>query len=262
MGKVYLVGAGPGDPELITVKGVRCIREADIILYDRLIHPKLLDYARSEAELLYCGKLPGFHTMKQETMNRFLVKHALAGKTVTRLKGGDPFVYGRGGEEAEALVRHGVDFEVVPGITAGIAAPAYAGIPVTHRAHASTFAFVTGHRKKGEEEELQWENLARGIDTLAIYMGVKNLPYIRERLLTHGKPPHTPVALIHWGTTHDQRTVTGTLEDLVDLARRHQVKNPTLILVGEVVAFREKLAWFEKRLDGEWEGARLEKVGV
>ncbi|SMO33492.1 uroporphyrinogen-III C-methyltransferase [Melghirimyces algeriensis] len=246
MGKVYLVGAGPGDPELITVKGMRCIQEADLILYDRLIPRKLLESARSDADLIYCGKLPNYHTMKQETINRFLVKHALAGKVVTRLKGGDPFVYGRGGEEAQALVKHGVKFEVVPGITAGIAAPAYAGIPVTHREKASTFAFVTGHRKKGEEE-LRWEHLARGVDTLAIYMGVKNLPTIQKQLLTHGKAPDTPVALIHWGTTDEQQTVTGTLEGMAELAVQYHVKNPTLILVGEVVSYRETLSWFEKK---------------
>lgn len=262
MGKVYLVGAGPGDPELITVKGVRCIREADIILYDRLVNQELLEYARPGADLLYCGKLPQTHTLKQETINRFLTKHALAGRVVTRLKGGDPFVYGRGGEEAESLVRHGVPFEVIPGITAGIAAPAYAGIPVTHRDFASTFAFVTGHRKKGEAEELRWEHLARGVDTLAIYMGVKNLPRIREKLLAFGRAPETPVALIHWGTTRGQRTVTGTLDGVAELARRHQVENPTLILVGEVVALREKLAWFESCIQMSGIESAVESAGI
>ncbi|SDW96857.1 uroporphyrinogen-III C-methyltransferase [Marininema mesophilum] len=246
MGKVYLVGAGPGDPELITLKGVRAIREADVILYDRLINQELLEYARPGADLIYCGKLPHYHTMKQETINKFLVKHAASGKTVTRLKGGDPFVFGRGGEEAQALVKHGLEFEVVPGITAGIAAPAYAGIPVTHREHAATFAFITGHRKEGEVEDVKWASLAKGIDTLAIYMGVKNLPYIQEKLLTHGKPSSTPVALVQWGTTGEQRTVTTTLATLVEDAYREEVKNPTLILIGEVVRLRDQLNWFEK----------------
>jgi uroporphyrin-III C-methyltransferase len=249
LGKVYLVGAGPGDPELITIKGVRCIREADVILYDRLINKELLAYAKPDADLIYCGKLPHYHTMKQETIHHFLVKHAAAGKVVTRLKGGDPFVYGRGGEEAEALVRHGIPFEVIPGITAGIAAPAYAGIPVTHRDYGSTFAFVTGHRRKGEEESLRWESLAKGIDTLAIYMGVSNLPYIQDQLIRHGKDPFTPAALVQWGTTQGQVTVTGTLSNLAEIAEKHRIQNPTMIVVGPVVALREKLRWFEQSFE-------------
>ncbi|MYL63069.1 uroporphyrinogen-III C-methyltransferase [Bacillus hwajinpoensis] len=246
MGKVFLVGAGPGDIDLITVKGVKCIEQADVILYDRLINKELLEYAKEGVELIYCGKLPDYHTLKQETINRFLVKHALKGKVVTRLKGGDPFVYGRGGEEAEALSNHGIPFEIVPGITSGIAAPAYAGIPVTHRDLSSTFAFVTGHRKDGEEEELRWESLAKGIDTLAIYMGVKNLPYICSMLRKYGKKKETPVALVHWGTTHAQQTVTGTLETITEDVRKAEIQNPSMIIVGEVVNLRAKLNWFEK----------------
>ncbi|MFC4075771.1 uroporphyrinogen-III C-methyltransferase [Salinithrix halophila] len=262
MGKVYLVGGGPGDPELITLKGVRAIREADVILYDRLINNELLNHARPGADLIYCGKLPDYHTMKQETINKFLIKHAASGKVVTRLKGGDPFVFGRGGEEAQALAKNGIPFEVVPGITSGIAAPAYAGIPVTHREYGSTFAFVTGHRKEGEDEELKWESLAKGIDTLAIYMGVKNLPYIQERLLSHGKSPKTPVALVQWGTTGEQRTVTGTLNTIAEEALRHEVTNPTLIVVGEVVRLREKIAWFEKLGSDQRDGLVAETAGV
>ncbi|MFK3958423.1 uroporphyrinogen-III C-methyltransferase [Pseudalkalibacillus hwajinpoensis] len=246
MGKVYLVGAGPGDIDLITVKGVKCIGQADVILYDRLINKDLLDYAKEGVELIYCGKLPDYHTLKQETINRFLVKHALKGKVVTRLKGGDPFVYGRGGEEAEVLSNHGIPFEVVPGITSGIAAPMYAGIPVTHRELSSTFAFVTGHRKEGEEEELRWESLAKGIDTLAIYMGVKNLPYICSMLRKYGRNKETPVALVHWGTTQTQQTVTGTLETITEDVKKAAVQNPSMIIVGEVVNLRSKLNWFEK----------------
>ncbi|WP_347549584.1 uroporphyrinogen-III C-methyltransferase [Pseudalkalibacillus hwajinpoensis] len=246
MGKVYLVGAGPGDIDLITVKGLKCIEKADVILYDRLINKDLLDYAKEDVELIYCGKLPNYHTLKQETINRFLVKHALKGKVVTRLKGGDPFVYGRGGEEAEALANHGIPFEIVPGITSGIAASAYAGIPVTHRELSSTFAFVTGHRKEGEEEELRWESLAKGIDTLAIYMGVKNLPYICSMLRKYGKKKDTPVALIHWGTTQTQQTVTGTLESITEEVEKARIQNPSMIVVGEVVNLRSKLSWFEK----------------
>jgi uroporphyrin-III C-methyltransferase len=246
MGKVYLVGAGPGDPELITLKGVRCIQEADVILYDRLISKELLNYAKAGADLIYCGKLPNYHTLKQETINRFLVKHARQGKVVTRLKGGDPFVYGRGGEEAEALVKHGLEFEIVPGITSGIAAPAYAGIPVTHRDYGSTFAFVTGHRRSGQDDDLRWASLARGIDTLAIYMGVGNLPYIQEQLIKHGRSSDTPAALVHWGTTEQQRTVTGTLADIVCIAAEHEIENPSMIIVGEVVRLHDKLNWFER----------------
>ncbi|MDR6226631.1 uroporphyrinogen-III C-methyltransferase [Desmospora profundinema] len=246
MGKVYLVGAGPGDPELLTLKGLRAIREADVILYDRLVHPDLLDHARPDADRIYCGKLPDRHTMRQEMIHQLLVEHAVAGRTVTRLKGGDPFVFGRGGEEAQALVQHGIPFEVVPGITAGLAAPAYAGIPVTHREHASSFALVTGHRKKGGEDGERWKHLAKGVDTLAIYMGVGNIGYIQGQLLTHGKSSDTPAAIIEWGTTEDQRTVTGTLGQLVELAEEHRVTNPAMIVIGDVVRLREEIAWFER----------------
>ncbi|GGB52682.1 uroporphyrinogen-III C-methyltransferase [Fictibacillus barbaricus] len=246
MGKVYLVGAGPGDPGLITVKGLRCIQEADVILYDRLVNKELLSYAKPDCDLIYCGKLPNYHFMKQETINSFLVKHAQKGKVVTRLKGGDPFVFGRGGEEAETLAKNRIAFEVVPGITSGIAAPAYAGIPVTHRNIASSFAVVTGHRKKGDEEELKWDSLAKGIDTLAIYMGVGNLPYICEQLTKHGKSMNTPVALVQWGSFENQRTVTGTLETIVEIVRLEEIENPSMIIVGEVVRLRDELKWFEQ----------------
>jgi uroporphyrin-III C-methyltransferase len=249
MGKVYLVGAGPGDPGLITVKGLRCIEEADVILYDRLVNKELLSYAKPNCDLIYCGKLPNYHSMKQETINNFLVKHAQKGKTVTRLKGGDPFVFGRGGEEAETLVKSRIPFEVVPGITSGIAAPAYAGIPVTHRNIASSFAVVTGHRKKGEEEELRWESLANGIDTLAIYMGVGNLPYICGQLTKHGKCKQTPVALVQWGSLDNQRTVTGTLESIEEIVHQEGIENPSMIIVGEVVKLRDKLKWFEQYIE-------------
>ncbi|PFK45508.1 uroporphyrinogen-III C-methyltransferase [Bacillus cereus] len=247
MGKVYIVGAGPGDPELISVKGVKCIKQADVILYDRLVNKELLSYAKPDADLIYCGKLPNYHTMKQETIHAFLVKYAKKGKIVTRLKGGDPFVFGRGGEEAEALAKHGIPFEIVPGITAGIAASAYAGIPVTHRDASASFAVVTGHRKEGAEEEVKWENLAKGVDTLAVYMGVSNLPYICKQLLKHGKGEETPVAIVEWGTTSSQRTITGTLGTIVTIAEKEQIQNPSMIVIGEVVRFREKIHWFEQQ---------------
>ncbi|PFK17375.1 uroporphyrinogen-III C-methyltransferase [Bacillus cereus] len=244
MGKVFIVGAGPGDPELISVKGVKCIEQADVILYDRLVNKELLSCAKTDAELIYCGKLPNYHTMKQETIHEFLVKYAKQGKVVTRLKGGDPFVFGRGGEEAEALAKQGIPFEIVPGITTGIAAAAYAGIPVTHRDTSASFAIITGHRKEGAEE-LKWGNLVKGADTLAVYMGVSNLPYICGQLLKYGKEKNTPIAIIERGTTVKQRTVTGTLGSIVEIAKNERIKNPSMILIGEVVHCREKIHWFE-----------------
>ncbi|WP_210609096.1 uroporphyrinogen-III C-methyltransferase [Priestia flexa] len=245
-GKVFLVGAGPGDPKLITVYGVECIQQSDVILYDRLANEKLLDYAKADAELIFCGKLPGKHGVIQDKIHSLLVEHALAGKTVTRLKGGDPFVFGRGAEEAQFLVQHGIPFEVVPGITSGIAAPAYAGIPVTHRDHATSFAIVTGHgREEKGQDFLNWPALATGIDTIAFYMGVGNLPYICEQLIKHGRNPHTQVALIEWGTTEKQRTVTGELGDIVTIAQEAKVAHPAIVLVGDVVGVREAIRWFE-----------------
>ncbi|MGM9925923.1 MAG: uroporphyrinogen-III C-methyltransferase [Bacillus sp. (in: firmicutes)] len=247
MSKVYLVGAGPGDADLITMKGLKCIQQADVILYDRLVNPELLQYAKKDADIIYCGKLPGDHTMHQETISYSLVHYAKKGKVVTRLKGGDPFVFGRGGEEAEVLVKYGIPFEVVPGITAGIAAPAYAGIPVTHRDCSASFAIVTGHRQQGKEDDMKWESLAKGIDTLAIYMGVANLAYIREKLIRFGKPSHTPVALIETASYKDQRTVVATLDDVVEKANEENVKNPCMIVVGEVVKYHYSLNWWEQR---------------
>jgi uroporphyrin-III C-methyltransferase len=252
MGKVYLVGAGPGDPELITMKGLKCIQKADVILYDRLVNSELLDYAKTDAELIFCGKMPNSHTLQQETINALLVKHAKKGKVVTRLKGGDPFVFGRGGEEAEVLAENSIPFEIVPGISSGIAAPAYAGIPVTHRNHGNSFAIVTGHRKNGEKDNIKWEALANGIDTIAIYMGVKNLPYIQEQLLQNGKHPDTPAALIQWGTLKTQKTVVSTLGEIHLAAKREKVINPCMILIGDVVKMRERISWFENTQGGEY----------
>lgn len=246
MGKVYLVGAGPGDPELITVKGLRCIKEADVILYDRLVNNELLTFAKPDAEMIFCGKMPDSHVLQQETINHLLVKHAKKGKVVTRLKGGDPFVFGRGGEEAETLANNGIEFEVIPGITSGIAAPAYAGIPVTHRDYGSSFAIVTGHRKNNEADNIKWEALAKGIDTIAIYMGVKNLPYIQKQLLTYGKHPDTPAALIQWGTLKEQKTVVSTLREVNNAAQSAGIENPCMVIIGEVVAMHEKISWLKQ----------------
>ncbi|MFS0781178.1 uroporphyrinogen-III C-methyltransferase [Bacillus sp. 1P06AnD] len=245
-GKVYLVGAGPGDPDLLTIKGMRCLEQCDVILYDRLVNPALLTFARKDAQLIYCGKLPQYHTMKQETINSFLVKYAKKGLAVVRLKGGDPFVFGRGGEEAEACFENGVPFEIVPGITAGIAAPAYAGIPVTHRELSKSFAFITGHQAGGEEAKHQWNHLANGVDTLCIYMGVSHLPDIVRHLIDNGKPKQTPIALVHWGTCDEQQTVSGTLADIVAKVKASKIANPSMIIIGEVVTLQEKLNWFEQ----------------
>ncbi|WP_141432812.1 uroporphyrinogen-III C-methyltransferase [Bacillus sp. 03113] len=245
-GKVYIVGAGPGDPDLITVKATKCLASADVILYDRLVNPELLKYRNPQSELIYCGKAPGNHCFPQEAIHQLLIEKSLQGKSIARLKGGDPFVFGRGGEEAEALASHGIPFEIVPGITSGIAAPAYAGIPVTHRDYASSFAVVTGHRKNGEEDNIQWEYLAKGIDTIAIYMGVSNLPYIQEKLLFFGKNANTPVALIQWGTLSDQQICISTLGEVLEDIKDKNIENPCMILVGEVVKLREKIKWFEQ----------------
>ncbi|MCA0757730.1 uroporphyrinogen-III C-methyltransferase [Paenibacillus sp. N4] len=246
-GTVYIVGAGPGDPELITVKAMRRIQLADVILYDRLVNEELLSYARSDAELVYCGKAPGAHAMPQPIINKTLVDYALQGKQVVRLKGGDPFVFGRGGEEALELAEWGIPYEIVPGITSAIGAAAAAGIPVTHRGYAASFACVTGHRCHGDNSPIRWDLLAHGVDTLAIYMGVSQLPAIREELLKHGKSAATPVAVIERGTTARQRTIVGTLADIHSLAVTMKISNPSLIIIGEVVRVRDQLIHAEQQ---------------
>ncbi|GAA4704942.1 uroporphyrinogen-III C-methyltransferase [Brevibacillus fulvus] len=247
-GKVYLVGAGPGDPKLITVRGLETIKRADCIVYDRLASPRLLSHAKPDVELIYCGKLPDRHTLTQEEINQVLVEKALEGKVVTRLKGGDPSIFGRVGEEAEELVKHGIPFEIVPGITSGIAAPAYAGIPVTHRDFNSSLAIVTGHeRPEKTESSINWPHLATGVETIIFYMGVGNLPFICQQLIRYGRSPQTPVALIRWGTTIEQQTVVGTLENIVQKREEAGLSNPAIIIVGEVVKLREKLQWFEQK---------------
>jgi len=246
--KVYLVGAGPGDPGLITVKGRECIAAADIIIYDYLAAPSLLKHASETAELIYVGKKGGDHTLSQEEINRLIVAKAREDKIVTRLKGGDPFVFGRGGEEAEVLAAAGIPFEVVPGVTSAVAAAAYAGIPLSHRRLTATIGFVTGHEDPAKDESgIDWASLANGIGTLVFFMGVKNLPSIVHELIRHGRSPQTPVALVRWGTTPKQVTVSGTLADIVDRVRRAGLQAPAIIVVGEVVRLRHRLQWFEKR---------------
>ena len=247
-GKVFLIGAGPGDPGLITRKAVECIENCDVIVYDYLASPALLSIASRQAQQIYVGKKGGDHTMKQEQINQLIVDKALEGQTVCRLKGGDPYIFGRGGEEAEILQAHDIPFEVVPGITAGIAAPAYAGIPLTHRKMTSTLAFVTGHEDPTKSESsIHWPSLAKGIGTLVFYMGVKQLPGIVSQLLKHGKPKDTPVALVRWGTTTQQQTVTGCLENIVEIVQKAGLRAPAIIVVGEVVSLRAQLDWFEQK---------------
>jgi len=247
-GIVHLVGAGPGDPGLLTVRAVELIAAADVILYDRLIPPTALDGAREDAELVYVGKEGGGPQMPQEEIDRLLVSHASAGKRVVRLKGGDPFVFGRGGEEALVLREAGIAVEVVPGVTAGVAAPAYAGIPVTHRELASGVAFITGHEDPGKPgSAIDWRALAAFPGTLVFYMGVRALPRIAERLVAEGRPPEQPVAVIERGTLPGQRTVLATLADVAARAQADGVRAPAITLVGEVAGLRESLAWLESR---------------
>jgi len=246
--KVYLVGAGPGDPGLITVKGKECIETAEVIIYDYLAAPALLNHAAENAEVIYVGKKGGDHTLSQDEINALIVEKAKAGFRICRLKGGDPFIFGRGGEEAEVLAAKGIPFEVVPGVTSAIAAAAYAGIPLTHRKLAATLAFVTGHEDPHKEvSSIDWESLGRGIGTQVFFMGVKNLPDITQKLIAHGKSPATPVALIRWGTTPSQQTVTGTLDDIAERVKEAGLKAPAIIVVGDVVLLRENLKWFETR---------------
>jgi len=246
-GKVYLVGAGPGDPDLVTVKALNSIAAADVVVYDALSNPVLLSVAE-EAELIYVGKQAGKHSMKQDDINALLAEKALEGKTVCRLKGGDPFVFGRGGEEALYLQERGVPFEIVPGITSAIAVPAYAGIPVTHRNLATSVRFITGHEDPTKpESQIDWKELAATTGTLVFLMGVRNLPSIAERLIEFGKSAKTPAALIANGTLPSQRTVTGTLATIAAEAKAAEITPPAVLIVGEVVRLREKLQWFENR---------------
>lgn len=247
-GKVYLIGAGPGDPGLLTLKGRSCIARSDVVIYDYLAAPELLTHAGPDAELIYVGKKGGDHTLPQAGINDLIVEKAKQGLNVARLKGGDPFIFGRGGEEVERLIEEGIDFEIVPGVTSAVAAPAYAGIPLTHRQFTSSVTFVTGHEDPTKEtSSINWQALAQGGGTLVFFMGVKNLIYIAERLLHYGMAPQTPAALVRWGTTPRQQTVTGTLGTIADIAADAGMAPPALIVIGEVVRLREKMKWFETR---------------
>ena len=247
-GFVYLIGAGPGDPGLITVRGRDCLAKAQVVLYDYLANDELLRFAPKGAELIYAGKVGGEHNREQNQINELLVEKALAGNVVARLKGGDPFIFGRGGEECESLVAAGIPFEVVPGITAGLGATCYAGIPLTHRGVTTSVAFVTGHESPGKSSsEIDWEGLSLGSGTVVFYMGVRNLPQIAANLVKHGRSPETPVALIRWGTRPEQEVLVGTLSDIAEKAKQASFRAPAITIVGEVVNLRQTLRWFDNR---------------
>ena len=258
LGKVYLVGAGPGDPDLLTIKARDLIARAGCVIYDHLVNPAIIAHAASDAELIYAGKQRGKCAMRQETINALLVTKATEHATVVRLKGGDPFVFGRGGEEAAALVSAGIEWEVVPGISSGLAAASYAGIPITHRGVSSSVAFITGHEDPLKSySAVKWQQLAVGVDTLVIFMGVSVLGAIAEKLIQHGRCPETPLAVVQWGTYKNQTTHVTTLAGAADLLKREAVKSPAIIIVGEVVRLRDKLQWYAE-LPVEAEAALLE----
>jgi uroporphyrin-III C-methyltransferase len=243
-GTVYLVGAGPGDADLLTLRAAQLLLEADVLVYDALVSAAVLDRVTPTAERIYAGKERGNHAIAQEDINHLLVRLAKEGKRVVRLKGGDPYTFGRGGEEVETLAASGVPFEVVPGVTAAAGVAAYTGIPLTHRKHAQACVFVTGHLQDGTMN-LDWPGLARRRQTVVIYMGLHGLPTVCAKLIEHGLPADWPAAIVQQGTTRNQRTVTGTLASLPKLADEAQLKAPTLIIVGETVTLQSKLSWFE-----------------
>lgn len=247
-GKVYLVGAGPGDIGLLTVKGLRCLQKAEVVIYDFHLNVQVLNYINHDAEFIYAGKRGGRHTMTQEEINSILVQKAKEGKIICRLKGGDPFIFGRGGEEAEALSREGIEFEVVPGVSSSAAAPAYAGIPLTHRLYSSSFAVIPGYEDATKKESvIDWSKLATGVGTLVFLMAVKNIDMITQKLIENGRSPDTPVAVIRWGTRPEQRTIVGTLKEIGGIIKEKEIKPPATMVVGDVVKLRESLKWYEKK---------------
>ncbi len=247
-GKVYIVGAGPGDIGLLTVKGLKCLQKAEVVVYDFHLNTQVLNYINHDAEFIYAGKRGGQHTMPQDEINRTLIERARQGKTICRLKGGDPFVFGRGGEEAEALSKEGIEFEVVPGVSSAIAAPAYAGIPLTHRLYSSSLAIVPGYEDSTKKESsIDWAKLATGVGTIVFLMTVRNIDMVCQKLIENGRNPETPVAVIRWGTRSDQTTIVGNLKNIAKLIKEKDIKPPAVMVVGEVVNLRENLKWYEKK---------------
>jgi uroporphyrinogen III methyltransferase/synthase len=247
-GKVFIVGAGPGDVSLLTVKGLKCLRKAEVVVYDFHLNAQVLNYINHDAEFIYAGKRGGQHTMTQDEINRTLVEKAGQGKIICRLKGGDPFVFGRGGEEAETLARENIEFEVVPGVSSAVAAPAYAGIPLTHRLYSSSLAIVPGYEDPSKEgSSIDWQKLATGVGTIVFLMTVKNISLVCKKLIDNGRNPGTPVAVVRWGTRADQTTLIGDLKTIPDLIKENEIKPPAVMVVGEVVRLRETLKWYEKK---------------
>ncbi len=247
-GKVYLVGAGPGDPQLLTIKAVKVLKEADVVIYDRLVGEEILCLAPQSAEMIYVGKRTGKHEVPQDKITELIVEKAQGGGKIVRLKGGDPFIFGRGGEEAEALVEKGIQFEVVPGVSSSVAAPMYAGIPLTHRDYAASVAIITGHRAGDAEKTIDWVKIANAVDTMVILMGVESLDGIVDKLLEGGISADKPVAMVESGTYPKQRTLISTLSKIVKEAEDKQIKPPSVIVIGEVANLGRKLAWFKKPL--------------
>ncbi len=247
-GIVFLVGAGPGDIGLLTVKGLHCLQKAEVVIYDFHLNAQILNYISRKAELIYAGKRGGHHTMTQDEINCAIVEKAKEGKLVCRLKGGDPFVFGRGGEEAQELVKAGIPFEVVPGVSSSVAAPAYAGIPLTHRLYSSSFAVIPGYEDTTKEESaINWAKLATGVGTLVFLMAVKNIDEMTKKLMEHGRSPDTPVAVIRWGTRADQKTIVSTLKDIAALVKEKDILPPAVTVIGDVVKLRSELNWYEKK---------------
>lgn len=247
-GKVYLVGAGPGDIGLLTVKGMKCLQKAEVVVYDLHLNAQVLNYINHDAEFIYAGKRGGHHTMTQDEINDVLVKKAEEGKIICRLKGGDPFVFGRGGEEAEVLAKRGIRFEVVPGVSSAVAAPAYAGIPLTHRLYSSSFAVIPGYEDTTKEESaIDWAKLATGVGTIVVLMAVKNLDRLVRKLMENGRSPETPVAVVRWGTRPDQKTIVGTLKNIVSVVEGQEIKPPAVVVIGDVVKLRDTLKWYEDK---------------
>lgn len=247
-GKVYIVGAGPGDIDLLTIKGLKCLQKAEVVVYDFHLNAQVLNYVNHEAEFIYAGKRGGHHTMTQDEINQILIEKAKQGRNICRLKGGDPFVFGRGGEEAEALSKEGIEFEVVPGVSSAVAVPAYAGIPLTHRRYSSSFAIVSGYEDATKKESsIDWSKLATGVGTIVFLMSIKNIEEICRKLIENGRSPETPVAVIRWGTRSDQKTIVNKLKNISKSIKEKEIKPPAVMVVGDVVNLRKKLKWYEKK---------------